>query len=192
MKKVDYPSIVIKSFTKKLLGHTSKSVKLKEKVIVGLVSDIFKNHELIVGTRFTLEEDEKVFELERAREREIHGNRGTNVRIEADTKIMFKELSEKSGIPIWKIADNGLRLMLKYEYFTRSIRKWRKSIREAIKRQSSREDESNGETQLKKIDFEARARAQPENRILGLGEEPRVIAKSRRAREKRKTKLMLH
>jgi len=193
MPKVDYPKITIKFFTKKKLEHTAKSGgKFPQKVIMGLVSDLYKDHELVLAqTGFSLDEDEAFFEIERINERNTHGIKRVNVRVSADSKIVFKELSEKSGIPIWLLADHGLRLAIKYECLTGN-NKWRKKIRDAIKRQSSQDDKVNSEAQLNKIDFKARSRAQPDNRILGLGEGPRVIAKSRRAREQRKINLMLH
>jgi len=192
MPKVAYPKITLKFFTKKLLEKTSKSVKLKEKVIMDLVFDMYKDYTLVLPRKlFSLHEDEAFFEIERMNGKKIHGNKGINVRISADSKIVSKELSENTGIPIWWLADYGLRLAIKYECLSGS-NKWRKRIRDAIKRQSSLNNKLNNEIQLKKIDFETRARVQSDNRILGLDDGPRVIAKSRRAREKRKTKLMLH
>lgn len=126
--------ITIKVFTKKKLTHISQgNARLKESVILGLVSDIFKDYELIALASFKLEEDEAVFDLDRMNERKTHGNRGANVRVPADSKIVFQELSEKSGIPIWKIVDHGLRLFIKYEYFSGKGTKWKRRIRDALK-----------------------------------------------------------
>ena len=126
--------ITIKIFMKKILKHTSQgNARIKETVIMGLVSDIFKEYELIALASFTLAEDEADFEFDRTNERNTQGNRGVNVRVPADSKIVFQELSEKSGIPVWKIADHGLRIMSKYEYFSGKGTKWRRKIRDAIK-----------------------------------------------------------
>ena len=158
MKKVDYPKITLKFFTKKLLEHTSKSVKLKQKLIMDLVSDVLKGYPLVTAQGFTLYEDEELFEFDRVEEEKTHGNKSGNARVSADSKIVFKELSEY-GKPVWLIADYGLRLVIKYEGLSGN-NKWRKRIRDAIKRQSSRADDVNGRVQWKKVQkIDGRARA---------------------------------
>jgi len=158
MKKVDYPKITLKFFTKKLLEHTSKSVKLKQKLIMDLVSDVLKGYPLVTAQGFTLYEDEELFEFDRVEEEKTHGNKSGNARVSADSKIVFKELSEY-GKPVWLIADYGLRLVIKYEGLSGN-NKWRKRIRDAIKRQSSRTNDVNGRVQWKKVQkIDRRARA---------------------------------
>jgi len=189
MGKVVYPLITIKAFTKKRLELASKSGnKPTQKFILDTVADVLKKRELVLSSGvFLLAEDEESFEQERIEEQKTHGSSTTNVRVSADSKIMFQELSEKSGIPVWRLADHGLRVAIKYGCLMGK----NKGIREAVKRQSSRADKSNGKIQLGKIDFEVRPRQEPENRIIGLGEGPRVVALSRRKGKRRKIKLML-
>ena len=165
MTKVSYPQITLKVFTKKILKHISQGVaKLSYEVLMGLVSDIFKDYELIVGSRFTLAEEEAVFEFERLAERKIQGSGRTNVRVPVDLKIEFNELSEKSGIPIWKIVDHGLRNMIKYEYFSGTGTKWKRRIRDAL----AKRVKSN----LKKIQF---VEAEPVEEIPAVVERARAV-----------------
>ena len=189
MGKSVYPQITIKAFTKKRLELASKSGnKPNKKLIMDTIADVLKKRGLILANgTFLLAEDEELFEQERIEEQKTHGNSGTNALLSADSKIWLQELSEKSGIPMWRLVDHGLRVAIKYG----CLRGKNKGIREAVKRQSSRADKLNSEIQLGKIDFEARASQEPENTIIGLEEGPRVVALSRRKGKERKIKLML-
>lgn len=198
MPKIVYPQISIKFFTKKLLEHTSKSLKLNQKVIMGLISDVFKEYPLVLSIEgFALFEDEAFFEVERQKERDTHGSRAINVRVSDDSKIVIKEWSEKSGIPIWLLADHGLRLTIKYECLSGN-NKWRKKIRDAIKRQSlqTQTEDLNGVVQWEKVHkMRSRALRAEEAKIIETVPSLRPIARDRvkpkRMKGRRKIKLKL-
>jgi len=198
MPKVDYPKIAIKFFTKKLLEHTSKSGgKFPQKVIIGFESDIFKEYPLVTVQGFALDEDEELFEFERREEIETHGNKWRNVRLSADSKIVFDEMSEKSGIPVWLLADHGLRLAIKYKCLSGN-NKWRKRIRDALKRQSlqTQTEDLNGAVQWEKVHkMRSRAKRAEEDQIVepvqGLRPIARDRVKPKRMKGRRKIKLNL-